>query len=129
MATVQRVFDALDTSSFLDGGSAANVDNIGTVSETIDISQHEGVHCFVEADFPGAPTDDLVIEVLASNDLGQHFDTVPLFSFTIDNANGADNVSFIVTSVFSFRINFKSSGTTDNINVFFRYRKWRWETA
>ena len=129
MATVQRIFDTLDTSSFLDGGSAASVDATGTDSENIDLSQWEGCHCFVEADFPGGPTDDLVIEVLASNDGGSNYDTVPLFSFTVDNGNGADNVSFIVTSVYSFKVHFKSSDTNDNINVFFRYRRWRWETA
>ena len=129
MATVQRVFDALDTSSFLDGGSAAGVNDVGTDSENIDLSQWEGVHCFVEADFPGPPTDDLIVEVLASNDGGTRYDTVPLFSFTVDNTNGQDFVSFIVTSVYSFKIKFKSSGTTDIINVLFRYRRWRWETA
>lgn len=129
MATVQRIFDTLDTSSFLDGGSAASVDATGTDSENIDLSQWEGVHCFVEADFPSGPTDDLVIEVLASNDGGSRYDTIPLFSFTVDNANGQDDVSFIVTSVYSCKIKFKSSGSTDVISVLFRYRRWRWETA
>ena len=129
MATVQRVFDKFDTSSFLDGGSAASVGAAGQDSENIDLSQWEGVHCFVEADFPGGPTDDLVIEVLASNDGGTRYDTVPIFSFTVDNANGADNVSFVVTSVYSFKINFKANGATDVISVLFRYRRWRWETA
>ncbi|MHA2279766.1 MAG: hypothetical protein ACXAC5_02565 [Promethearchaeota archaeon] len=128
MATVQRIFDTLDTSSFLDGGSAASVTDAGQLSEPIDISQWEGVHCFADVDFPNSPTDDLVIEVLASND-GQNYDTIPLFTFTVDNANGADTVSWIVTSVYAFKVNFKASGSTDSINIFFRYRRWRWETA
>lgn len=128
MATVQRVFDALDTSSFLDGGSAASVDDTGTASELIMINTWEGVHCFVEVNFPGGPTDDLVIEVLSSND-GWTFDSVPLSSFTVDNGNGTDNISWLVTSVYAFKVNFKSSGSTDTINVFFQYRKWRWETV
>lgn len=128
MATVQRVFDTLDTSSFLDGGSAASVDNTGQASEVIMIGQWEGVHCLVDIDFPGSPTDDLIIEVLSSND-GFKFDTVPLFSFSVDNGNGSDNVSWIVTSVYAFKVKFKSSGSTDVINVLFQYRRWRWETA
>jgi len=129
MATAQRVFDTLDTSSFLDGGSAASVSDTGTDSENIDISQWEGVHCFVEVDFPGGPTDDLIIDVLASNDAGTNYDTIPLYSFTVDNANGGDKATFIVTSVYSFKVNFRSSGATDTISVLFRYRRWRWETA
>lgn len=128
MATVQRIFDTLDTSSFLDGGSAASVDDTGQDSEFIDISQWEGCHCFVEADFPGGPTDDLVIDVLATND-GTNYDNIPIFSFTVDNGTDPSNVSFIVTSVYGFKVNFASSGGTDNINVFFRYRRWRWETV
>ena len=128
MATVQRIFDTLDTSTFLDGGSAAWVDDSGTASEVISLAQWEGCHCYVEADFPGGPTDDLVIEVQGSPD-GTNFDTVPLFSFTVDNGNGKDNVSFVVTSVYSFRVKFKSSAGNDTINVFFYYRRWRWETA
>ena len=129
MATVQRIFDTLDTSTFLDGGSEANVDDTGQSSENIDLSQWEGVHCYVQADFPPGPTDDLVIEVLSSNDGGTTYDSIPIFSFTVDNSNGNDNVSFIVTSVYSFKVLFKSSGATDTINVLFRYRKWRWETV
>jgi len=131
MATVQRIFDTLDTST-LGGGSNASVTDTGQTSETIELDQWEGCHCFVEADFPGSPTDDLVIEVEASND-GVNFDTVPLFSFTVDNGEdvpgGFSKVSFIVTSVYAFRVKFAASGSTDAINVFFRYRRWRWETA
>ena len=128
MATVQRIFDTLDTDTFLDGGSAASVTDIGQDSEVIQISEWEGVHCFVQADFPGGPTDDLVIEVLASNDT-TNFDTVPLFSFTVSNGSGSINTSWIVTSVYSFKVNFKASGSTDAISVFFRHRRWRWETT
>jgi len=131
MATIQRVFDTLDTSTFLDGGSAASVTDSGQVSENIDLSQWEGCHCWVNADFPGGLTDDLVIEVQSNNndDPGNNYDNIPLFSFTVAAANGPNKVSFIVTSVYSFRVNFKSSGTTDSINVLFRYRRWRWETV
>lgn len=132
MATVQRVFDTLDTDSILGGGSNASVTDTGQNSETIELDQWEGVHCFVEADFPGGATDDLVIEVLSSND-SVNFDTIPLFSFTVDNSEdvpgGFAKTSFVVTSVYAFRVNFKASGTTDTINVFFRYRRWRWETV
>lgn len=127
MATVQRLFDAIDTSTFLDGGSQASVTNTGQNSEVISLATYEGVHCYVEADFPASPTDDLIIEVMASPD-GDNFDTVPLFSFTLNNASDG-NVSFIVTSVYSFRVKFSSSGTTDSISVNFRYRRWQWQTV
>lgn len=126
MATVQRIFDTLDTST-MDGGSEANVDAVGQSSETIDLSTWEGCHCLVDVDFVVSPTDDLVIEVLSTND-GTNFDTIPLFSFTVDNTNDG-TVSWIVTSVYGFKVKFKSSGATDAINVAFRYRRWRWETA
>lgn len=126
MATVQRIFDTLDTST-MDGGSEANVDEIGQDSETIDLSTWEGCHCLVDVDFPGGPTDDLVIEVLSTND-GTNFDTIPLFSFTVDNASDG-SVSWVVTSVYGFKVKFRSSGAADTINVAFRYRRWRWETA
>lgn len=128
MATVQRVFDTLDTSTFLDGGSEANVDVNGQNSEFIDLSTWEGCHCFVDVDFVSGPTDDLVIEVLSTND-GTNFDTIPLFSFTVDNTNDNGRVSWVVTSVYGFRAKFKASGSTDSINIMFRYRKWRWETV
>ncbi len=127
MATIQRVFDTLDTSSFLDGGSAASVDDSGQDSEVITLDAWEGVHCLVEVDFPGGPTDDLVIEVLSSNDAVK-FDTIPLLAFTVDNASDG-TISWIVTSVYSFKVNFKSSDVNDVINVLFQYRKWRWETV
>lgn len=129
MATVQRIFDTLDTSTFLDGGSAANVDDTGTDSENIDLSQWEGCHCSVEVDFTASPTDDLVIDVLSSASLGGPYDSVPIFSFVVDNAEDPGTVSFFVTSVYAFKVHFKSSGSTDNINVTFRYRRWRWETV
>jgi hypothetical protein len=128
MATVQRIFDTLDTSTFLDGGSAAYVNDTGEYSELIDLSQWEGCHCFVQANFDGT-TDDLVIEVLATNDSGDHYDNIPIFSFTVDNGTDPSNVSFIITSVYGFRVLFKSSGATGAINVMFRYRRWRWETV
>ncbi len=127
MAIIERLFDTLDTSTFLDGGSQASVTDTGQNSEVISLATFEGVHCYVEADFPASPTDDLVIEVLSSPD-GDNFDTVPLFSFTLDNASDG-NVSWIVTSVFSFRVKFKSSGTNDSISVNFRYRRWQWQSV
>ena len=48
MATVQRVFDSLDTSTFLDGGSEVSVTNTGKLSETLELDQWEGIHCLWE---------------------------------------------------------------------------------
>jgi hypothetical protein len=127
MATVVRKFEALQDDPFLDAGSAAQADDVGVDSEFITLATYEGAHCHVEADFPSTATNDLVIEVLATND-GDNFDNIPLFSFTVDNATDG-HVSFVVTSVFGFKVRFKSSGTAHTIGVFFRYRRWQWETV
>ncbi len=130
MATVQRVFDALDTDTFLDGGSAATVNDTGTFSEYVLLDQWEGAHCWVQGDMSGS-TDDLLIEVLSNpaGGGGGTLDNIPLFSFTVSNAPGEKRASFVVTSVYSFAIKFSSSGTTDTIAVLFKHRRWRWETA
>lgn len=129
MATIQRAWDTLDTSTFLDGGSEASVTDAGVKSEHILLDQWEGVHCYVDANFSGT-TDDLVIEVLSSpNATTTSEDNIPIFSFTIDKVNDPGKTSFIVTDIYSFRVNFKASGNTDSINIIFRYRRWRWESV
>ena len=127
MATVNRNFEELDTST-IDGGSEAQVTDAGTFSENISLATHEGVHCWVEADF-ASTTDDLVIEVQASPDDGPDYDSIPLFSFTISAAVGVKSLSFIVTSVFSFRVKFSASGSTDPIGTTFKYSRWNWVTV
>jgi len=65
----------------------------------------------------GGTTDNLIISVYASlDDSAQNWDTVPIFTFELDCTDGNDNdVSFIVSGLFSFRLGFIRDGSTDTI--------------
>ena len=64
-------------------------------------------------------TDSLVISVYTTLDAStENWDTVPLFSFVLDCTDGNDNdVSFLVTGVYRFRIGFVRDGSTDTITT------------
>lgn len=64
-------------------------------------------------------TDGLIISVYATLDDGsENWDTVAVFKFELDCTDGNDNdVSFIVSGLYRFRLGFVRSGSTDTITV------------
>ncbi len=72
----------------------------------------------------GGTTDNLIISVYATlDDAGENWDTVAIYKFELDCTDGADNdVSFIVSGLYRFRLGFIRSGSTDTIATDADYR-------
>jgi len=68
----------------------------------------------IDCDFPGSPTDNLVVSVYATLD-GSNFDIVPLFSQEIDNGDDPSRITLTLSGIYGFRIGVSRSGTTDTI--------------
>lgn len=110
---VQTIMSAVAVTT----GSLSNAVNLETLG-------YEAAQVTVDADFPVSPTDNLVIEVQASDD-GTDFDITPLYTFEIDKDTDPNRLTFFVWDVARFRINAKRSGTTDTITVTIAVKPWR----
>ena len=95
---------------------AANVAGTELFSDVVTLSPGEIAHVQIVGN-SGGTTDSLVISVYTTlDDTSENWDTVPLFSFTLDCTDGNDNdVSFIVSGVYKFYIGYVRDGSTDTI--------------
>ena len=85
-------------------------------SQTPSLNPGETAHCQVTVDFPSTPTDNAIISVYTTLDASsEDWDEIPYMSFVIDNANDTDDVSFLVSGVYKFRVGVKRDGTTDTL--------------
>lgn len=87
-------------------------------SNKVSLDPGEVAHIQVVGNSNGT-TDSLVISVYATLDDGsENYDTVPVFSFILDCTDGNDNdVSFIISGLYAFRIGFVRDGSTDTITT------------
>jgi hypothetical protein len=92
-------------------------------SETPQLDPNEYAHCQVIGNSSGT-TDNLIIAVYGTLDASsENWDTVPLFEFTLDCTDGADNdVSFIVEKVYKFRVGVRRDGSTDTFTADMNHR-------
>ncbi len=105
-------------------GSKTQIENAASVagtelySDKVTLNPGESSHIQVIGNSNGT-TDNLVISVYATLDASsENYDTVPLFAFELDCTDGNDNdVSFIVSGVYGFRLGFVRSGSTDTITT------------
>ncbi len=67
----------------------------------------------------GGTTDNLIISVYSTLDDGtENWDTVAIFKFELDCTDGNDNdVSFLVSGLYRFRLGFIRNGSTDTITT------------
>lgn len=67
----------------------------------------------------GGTTDSLVISIYTTlDDTSENWDTVPIFTFTLDCTDGNDNdVSIPLSGIYRFRIGFVRDGSTDTITT------------
>jgi len=124
MATISKSWGSestiMDTVSVTTGSSSSDVD--------LETLGYEGAHVTVDADFPSTPTDNLIVEVLASLD-GTNYDDTALFGFTIDKGTDPNQVSFVVKDVAHFKLYCKRDGSTDTITVTAKVQPWRYQSA
>lgn len=125
MPSIVRSFEAIQTDGTLNGASVTT----GTNSDLVDLTQHEGAHVTIDADFPPTPVDDLTVEVYPTANGGTDYDDTPSHSFNISRNTDPNQVSFIVEKVAGFRVRVKRTGTTNTITVTMKYRRWQWATA
>lgn len=99
----------------------------GSLSDEVDLETlgYDGAQVTVDANFPVSPTDDLNLEVRASDD-GTDFDITPLFPLTISKDTDPNRVTFFVMDVARFKINAARSGSTDTIIVTIAVKPWRY---
>jgi hypothetical protein len=78
----------------------------------------ESADCQVVGNSDGT-TDNLVVSVYTTlDDATENWDTVPLLSFELDCSDGNDNdISFIISGAYKFRLGFVRSGSTDTITT------------
>jgi len=124
MATISKIWAAAATII-----NAVAV-TVGTWSSDVDLETngYEGAHVTIDADFPGSPTDNLVVAVRASLD-GANYDDTPLYIFEIDNATDPNQVSMIIKDVAHFKLYCYRSGVTDTITVTAIVQCWRWQSV
>ncbi len=93
-------------------------------SSAITLNPGEKAHIQVIGNSNGT-TDNLEIAVYATLDAGgQNWDTVAVFKIELDCTDGNDNdISFVVSGLYSFRIGCVRSGTTNTITTDAYYRK------
>lgn len=102
----------------------------GSDSNNVDLETegYEGAHVTVYADFPGSPTDKLVVEVRGSLD-GASPDKTPMYKQTLDNDPDPNSISLIIKDVAHFDLRCYRDGTTDTITVTIKYKAWNWATT
>jgi hypothetical protein len=70
----------------------------------------------IEADFPGSPTDNLLVKCYGTlDDSTESWDDLPFFQITINNGIDPSKVSFAISGVYKFRIGVQRDGSTDTI--------------
>lgn len=92
---------------------------------TIDLLTSLQAHIQLEIDNEDATsvTDDVIISIYATVDVGGNFDDVAFMSFRITPAGIAlERMSFVVSGITKFRIGALSSGATDTYAVGGDYR-------
>ena len=72
-------YEAAVTDANLNGASVTT----GTDGAFVDMSSHFGVHGTIEGNFPGSPTDDLIVEAYGAIDGGTDYADTPFWSQTI----------------------------------------------
>lgn len=82
--------------------------------DTPTLTPGEVHHVRVEVDFPTSPTDNAIVAVYGSLD-GTNWDDTPLLEFEIDNATDPNQVSFVVSGIYQYRVGVRRNGTTDTI--------------
>lgn len=85
-------------------------------SQTPQLAANEEAHVEVIANFPATPTDDALVSVYGTlDDSTEDWDDTPLFQFTISKDTDPNKVSFVVSSVYKFRVGIQRDGSTDTI--------------
>ena len=104
--------------------SAAAVAGTELFSSVVTLNPGETAHIQLIGN-SGGTTDNLVIAVYGTLDAsGQNWDTVAVFKIELDCTDGNDNdISFIVSGLYSFRLGCVRSGSTDTIATNAYYRK------
>lgn len=104
--------------------TAAAVAGTELFSSSITLNPGETAHIQVIGN-SGGTTDNLIIAVYATLDPdGDNWDTVAVFKIELDCKDGNDNdISFVVSGLYSFRIGCVRSGTSDTITTNACYRK------
>jgi len=105
-------------------GSKTQIENAASVagtelySDVMTLNPGELAHIQVVGNSNGT-TDSLEIKVYTTlDDSTQNWDTVPLISLLLDCTDGNDNdVSFLVSGVYSFYIGWVRDGATDTITT------------
>lgn len=98
--------------------NALSVAGTELFSDAVSLTPGELSHIQVIGNSNGT-TDNLVISVYTTlDDSSENWDTVPLMQFELDCTDGNDNdVAFIMSGVYKFRIGFVRSGSTDTITT------------
>jgi len=124
MATISKSWSSESTimsAVSVTTGSASSDANLETDGYT-------GAHVTVDADFPGSPTDNLVVEVQGSLD-GTNYDDTPMYKQTIDNGTDPNQITLVIKDVAHFRLYCYRDGSTDTITVTAKYQAWRHSSA
>jgi len=99
---------------------ATNLSIVGTeqYSSAVTLDPGESAHVQVISN-SGGTTDSLIISVYSTlDDSTEVWDEVPIHQFLLDCTSGNDTeVSFMVSSVYKFRVGFVRSGSTDTLTT------------
>ena len=69
------------------------------------LNPRETAHCQVSVDFPGSPTDHVIVAVYTTlDDSSEVWDIIPMMEFLIQNTTDPNRISFLVTGVYKFRV-------------------------
>jgi len=80
------------------------------------LAANEEAHVEVIVNFPASPTDDALVSVYGTlDDSSEDWDDTPLLQFTVSNDIDPNKVSFVVSSVYKFRVGIQRDGSTDTI--------------
>lgn len=99
---------------------ASSLSVAGTEQYTDDITLNPGeqVHIQVKADFPGSPTDNLVVSGYGTlDDSSEVWDDTAFLKFEIDNGTDPNHVALVISGFYKFKLGFIRSGSTDTITV------------
>ena len=104
-------------------GSALSVTSSALQTPYLELNPGEQAHIQVEAAWVSTPTDDLIVRVMATLDpSSEQADTIPIWSQTVGNEAFDSYISFLVSGVFKFRIEYERSGSSDATEITTSYR-------